>query len=322
VRVFIYSNDMPDSPAGAARGLRFVFHYPETNGPDGDVLDAGPLRDVAIAAERAGFDGLSLSEHPIPGARWLASGGHQTLDPFVALGYAAAATESLRLLTYLAVAPYRNPFLLAKAAATLDKLSDGRVVLGLGAGYQKSEFHALGIDIDIDERNALFDEALDVLPLHWSGEPFSYQGRHFSARDVIARPRPVQQPIPIWIGGNSKLSRRRAAERAQGWMPMSGGAQLSSTARTPTLASVGDLGTAIAEVRDAAATAGRTEPIDVLYSYQGAGIATPAVEADRHREAFADLEKAGATWTVVSSGTHSRAATLEFLEAFGATYLS
>jgi probable F420-dependent oxidoreductase len=300
--------------------MRFIFHYPETTGPEGDVLDAGPLREVAVAAERAGFDGFSLSEHPVPGARWMASGGHQTLDPFVTLGYVAAATERLRLLTYLAVAPYRNPFLLAKAASTLDKISGGRFILGLGTGYQKSEFYALGVDMD--ERNALFDEALDVLPLHWSGEPFSYQGRHFSAREVIARPRPVQDPIPIWIGGNSKLSRRRVAERAQGWMPMSGGAQLSTTARTPALGSVGDLAAAIAEVREAAAAAGRTDRIDVLHSYQGEGLQTPAAEADRHREAFAEVEKAGATWVVVSSRTQDRSATLEFIDAFGSTYLS
>ncbi|SEF56311.1 probable F420-dependent oxidoreductase, Rv2161c family [Thermomonospora echinospora] len=300
--------------------MRFIFHYPEANGPDGDVLDAGPLREVAVAVERSGFDGLSLSEHPVPGARWMASGGHQTLDPFVALGYAAAATERIRLLTYLAVAPYRNPFLLAKAAATLDRLSGGRMTLGLGTGYQKSEFYALGVDMD--ERNALFDEALDVLPLHWSGEPFSYQGRHFSARDVIARPRPVQDPIPIWVGGNSRLSRRRVAERAQGWMPMSGGAQLSATARTPALSSVGDLADAIAELREAAAAAGRSDRIDVLYSYHGDGIQSPAVEPDRHREAFAELDKAGVTWVVVSSRTSDPSATFEFIEAFGSTYLS
>lgn len=299
--------------------MRFIYHYPETGGLDGDVLDAGPLRDVAAAAERAGFDGLSLSEHPVPGARWLASGGHQTLDPFVALGYAAAATERLRLLTHLAVAPYRNPFLLAKAAATLDKLSGGRLILGLGTGYQKSEFHALGVDME--ERNALFDEALDVLPLHWSGEPFGYRGRHFSARDVIARPRPVQDPIPIWIGGNSRLSRRRVAERAQGWMPMTGGAQLSTTARTPALGSLDELAAAVSEMREAAAAAGRDDRIDVLHSYQGPGIETPAADADRHREALGEIEKAGVTWVLVSSRTASLPATLEFLESFGATYL-
>ncbi|HEX3964430.1 MAG TPA: LLM class flavin-dependent oxidoreductase [Trebonia sp.] len=112
----------------------------------------------------------------------------------MALGYVAGATTSLRLLTNLVVAPCRNPFLLAKAAATVDKLSGGRLILGLGAGYQKSEFYALSIDFE--ERNVLFDEVLDALPLHWSGEPFSFEGRHFNARGVIARPRPVQDQFP------------------------------------------------------------------------------------------------------------------------------
>ncbi|MQY27713.1 LLM class F420-dependent oxidoreductase [Nocardia aurantia] len=299
--------------------MRFFFHYPETAGYEGDVLDAGPLRDVAVAVERAGFDGFSLSEHPIPGARWLASGGHQTLDPFVSLGFVAAATERLKLLTYLAVAPYRNPFLLAKSAATLDKLSGGRAIVGIGTGYQKSEFHALGVDFD--ERNALFEEALDVLPLHWSGEPFSYQGRHFSARDVVARPKPVQNPIPIWIGGNSKLTQRRVGQRAQGWIPMSGGGELNSTARTPELGDFDELAGKIADIRSAAKEAGRTEHIDVVYSYNDTTILNPTADADRHREMLAHLEKIGIDWVTVSSRTSEASATFDFIEGFGATYL-
>ena len=182
--------------------MQFVFHYPETNGTEGDLLDSGPLDEVARAVERVGFDALSLTEHPIPGARWLESGGHQSLDPFVALAFVAAATERLRLLTHLALAPYRNPFLLAKAAATLDKLSGGRLILGLGAGYQKSEFYALGVDMD--ERGALFDEVLECLPLHWSGEPFSYSGLHFEA------PR-RDRPSPPRAGSDSHLDRRQLA---------------------------------------------------------------------------------------------------------------
>ncbi|NKQ51489.1 LLM class F420-dependent oxidoreductase [Amycolatopsis sp. K13G38] len=299
--------------------MRFIYHYPERHGSDGDVLDPGPLPEIAAAVERAGFDGMSFSEHPIPGARWLEAGGHQTLDPFVALSFVAAATRGIKLLTHLAVAPYRNPFLLAKTAATLDKLSGGRMILGIGTGYQKSEFYALGVSLE--ERNALFDEALAVLPMHWRGEPFSYEGLHFSARDVIARPRPVQDPIPIWVGGNSKLSRRRVAQRAQGWMPMTGGAQLSATARTPALGTLGELAAAITELRESAAAAGRTDEIDVLHSYQGEGIGTPAVDTDRHREALAEIEKAGVTWMIVSNGSYDRTETLEFIDAFGSTYL-
>ncbi|MEV0362683.1 LLM class F420-dependent oxidoreductase [Nocardia fusca] len=304
--------------------MRFIFHYPETGGVAGDVLDAGPLGEVARAAERAGFAGFSLSEHPAPGARWLGAGGHQTLDPFVSLGYAAALTERIRLITYLSVAPYRNPMLLAKAAATLDKLSGGRAVLGIGTGYLKGEFHAVGVDFE--ERNTLFDEALDVLPLHWKGEPFSYTGKHFSAREVQARPTPVQQPIPIWIGGNSALGRRRVARAAQGWIPMSGGAELSTTARTPELGTIADLARKIADVRAAAADHGRTGHIDLVYSYSHTGLTGPGADPGPHREAFAELARAGVDWITVSTraGVHDpldSAATFDFLSSFGAHYI-
>ncbi len=299
--------------------MRFMYHYPETSGTEADMLEAGPIHEVAARVEASGFDGFALTEHPVPSARWLVSGGHQSLDPFVALGHAAAVTSRIKLLTHLAVAPYRNPFLLAKSAATVDKLSGGRFILGLGAGYHKTEFYALGVDME--ERNALFDEALDVLPLHWAGDPFSYQGRHFDARDVIARPRPVQVPIPIWIGGNSKLSRRRVAARAQGWMPMLGSAQLSATARTLTIGSVAQLQGLVAELRQSAVAAGRTDEIDILCSYTGPSLASPAADPGRHREAFAEMADAGVTWVVISSETHRPEATYEFLESFGSTFL-
>lgn len=301
--------------------MRFIYQYPETNGTGGDMLDAGPLGEVAAAAERAGFDGFSLTEHPIPGARWLERGGHQSLDPLVALSYIAAVTTRLRLLTYLVVAPYRNPFLLAKAAATVDRLSGGRLILGVGTGYQKSEYHALGVAFD--ERNVLFDEALDALPLHWRGEPFSYRGTHFDARDVIARPRPVQDPIPIWIGGNAKVTRRRVAERAQGWMPLMGPPELNVTTRTPALSSLADVAKAIAELRADADEAGRDgDAIDVVLSYLDPTITSPTADADRHRAAFAEIAEAGATWLVVGGATRSPPETLEFLDAFGSTYLT
>ena len=297
--------------------MRFMFQYPETNGTDRDMLEAGPPHEVAAAAEAAGWMGFCFTEHPAPGVRWLNAGGHQTLDPIVALSHVAAVTTRMKLLTYLVVAPYRNPLLLAKAAATVDKLSGGRFILGIGTGYNKSEFFALGVDFD--ERNGLFDEGLDALPLHWSGVPFSYKGSHFEARDVIARPTPVQSPIPIWIGGNSRLTRRRVAERAQGWMPLLGPPTLNTTARTPALNTIDELAGAIVEMREAAAPRG--EPIDVLYPYIDPTIASPTADAERHRDAFAELETIGVTWVVVSGTTTSAPATLDFLEAFGATYI-
>jgi probable F420-dependent oxidoreductase len=301
---------------GRDASLNFIVNYPEMHGLERDLLDSGEVGEFAAAAEQAGFDGFALTEHPIPGATWLERGGHQTLDPFVGLAFAAAATERIRLVTHIAVAPYRNPFLLAKSAATLDRLSHGRFVLGLGAGYHKTEFFALGVDFD--ERNALFDEALDVLPRAWAGEPFEAEGLHFTARGVIQRPRPTQDPIPIWIGGNSRLSRRRVATRAQGWMPMGVPEEVAKSTRSPHIGSLAELGALIAEVKDLAGD--RADELDFCMTYTGAGIARPTVDVERHRDTIAELAAAGVNWVNVGPPPMEASATLEFLRAFGETY--
>ncbi len=295
--------------------MKFTFNYPELSGLERDLLDSGEISDVAVAVEQAGFDAFALTEHPIPGANWLAHGGHQTLDPFVGLAFAAAVTDRIRLLTHLSVVPYRNPFLLAKSAATLDRCSKGRFILGIGAGYHKTEFFALGVDFD--ERNVLFDEALEVLPQAWSGEPFDAAGLHFTAKRVIQRPRPAQNPIPIWIGGNSKLSRRRAA-RAQGWMPMGIPEEVAKTTRSPYIGSVAQLGDMIAEVKDLAGE--RAGELDFSMSYTGDGMEQPTKDVERHREAIGELEAVGVTWVNVGSGPMAPAELLEWVQAFGETY--
>jgi probable F420-dependent oxidoreductase len=298
--------------------MRFMYAYPEMQGTERDMLEPGPIGEVARIAEQVGFGGFALTEHPSPGARWLSSGGHQSLDPFVALSYVAAVTTTMKLLTYVSVMPYRNPLLLAKSAATVDKLSDGRFILGVGTGYLKGEFRALGVNIE--ERNALFDEALDVLPMHWSGEPFSYKGRHFEAVECIGRPRPVQQPIPIWIGGNAKITRRRVAERAQGWMPLVVPPEIAKTARSPALNGLDEIATAIAEMRKTASQRG--VELDVVCSNMDRSVAeAPEKDANRHRDGFAELEAAGVTWVMMSGATHDIDDTKAFLERFGKTYL-
>jgi hypothetical protein len=135
----------------------------------------------------------------VPSARWLSGGGHQSLDPLVALGYAAAATRRLRLLTKPRRRALSQFVPAGQGRGDRRQAVRGRLILGLGAEYQKSEFLALGIDFD--ECNALFDT-----------------GRHFSARDVVARPKPAQNPTPIWIGGNSRLSRRH--DKTKGERPV------------------------------------------------------------------------------------------------------
>ena len=117
--------------------MRFIYQYPDTHGPDGSMLEAGDLGDMAAAAEAVGFDGFALTEHPAPSARWLAAGGHQTVDPFVALGYAAARTERITLLTYLTILPYPEPAPSGEVGGDAALISNGRFVLGVGAGYLK-----------------------------------------------------------------------------------------------------------------------------------------------------------------------------------------
>lgn len=297
--------------------MKFMFQYPDVHGLDGDMLDAGPVADLAITAERHGWDGFAFTEHPAPSAKWLANGGHQSLDPFVALSYVAAVTTEMRLLTYLSVLPYRNPLLLAKSAATVDRLSNGRFILGVGTGYLKAEYFALGVDFE--ERNDLFDEALEVLPLHWSGEPFDYEGRHFNARGIIGRPRPAQSPIPIWIGGNAKLTLRRVAAKAQGWMPMTGPAGMFSTVRSPEMTSIDDIVERLSMLRDLAGE--RYDSLDILVAYTEPGITDLSRDVERHRDNLGRLAEIGATWVAVAGPADAHPAAVEFAEGFASTYL-
>jgi probable F420-dependent oxidoreductase len=296
--------------------MRFMFQYPDYHGTAGEMLDAGPVAELATAAEAHGWKGFAFTEHPAPTAKWLESGGHQSLDPFAALSHVAAVTTELRLLTYLAVLPYRNPVSLAKSAATVDLLSNGRFILGVGTGYLKGEFRALGVDFD--ERNTLFDEALDVMPMHWSGEPFDYEGTHFSCRGNIGRPRPVQQPIPIWIGGNSKLTLRRVAERCQGWMPLTGPSGMFSTVRSPEVSSSSDLAERLAMLKELAGD--RFDTLDIAVAYTDGTVYDLSSDVERHRDELGRLAEMGAGWIVVPGpqGAHPEAA--EFIDGFASTY--
>src|SRR3984957_7540164 len=139
--------------------MKFTIPHPMHSHPYNPELVKGDgIAKVAAAAEASGIHGFGFTDHPAPSQRWLESGGHDALDPFVAMGFAAARTTTLRLIPNIVVLPYRNPFIVAKAGATLDLLSGGRFTLAVGAGYLKGEFAALGVDHG--ERNDLFDEAL------------------------------------------------------------------------------------------------------------------------------------------------------------------
>jgi len=217
--------------------VRFMVEYPITSDGDGGAwLQPENMAEFARVAEEAGVDAISLTDHPAPSKKWLEHGGHETLDPFSGLSFLAAVTSSVRLMTYLTVVPYRSPLLLAKCMTSLDVVSGGRATFVLGTGYLRSEFGALGVEFE--ERNSLFDEAVDVVRLSWATDEVDYPGRHFTARGQVIAPGPVQRPHPpLWLGGNSARTRDRVARWGQGWAPMKADPALASVTRT---AAMGD----------------------------------------------------------------------------------
>src|SRR6476619_2516490 len=167
--------------------MKFAITHPMITHPyDPELVSGAGIGAVAAAAEAACFHGFGFTDHPAPTQRWLEAGGHDAVDPFVAMAFAAARTTTLRLIPNIVVLPYRNPFVVAKSGATLDFLSDGRFTLAVGVGYLKREFAALGIQFD--ERAALFEEALVLIRGIWTPHDYSFEGRHFSAKGITAHP--------------------------------------------------------------------------------------------------------------------------------------
>ena len=177
------------------------------------------LVTAARAAETAGFESLWAGEHvvlPDPQAPPSPMAPQDpALDSMLALTWAAAHTSHLRLATGIVILPQRNPVVLAKEVASLDVVSEGRVTLGIGAGYLEPEFRAIGANFA--ERGAVTDEFLDALEHLWYDDHPEYDGRFVHFAGVDAYPRPVQQPIPIVVGGHSPPAYRRAVARADGW---------------------------------------------------------------------------------------------------------
>ena len=263
----------------------------------------------------AGIDACYVTDHPAPDAGWLQQGmGHDALDPFAAFAFVAAATTRLRMHTNILVMAYRNPFLTAKSAATLQVLSGGRLILGVGAGYQKAEFEALGVDFH--KRGKLFDEALEVIRLAWAGGPVTYQGMHFTANGN--EPRPIPDPAPpIWIGGGSDKAVDRAARWGDGWCPFFAAPTMSKLNQDTGIHTVEQLGEKIATLHAKRGELGKSSPFDIAIGprarlrYQQAG------GADEYLEGLRELAEVGVNWTMVEPPHPSRQAYIENVQWFG-----
>jgi probable F420-dependent oxidoreductase len=257
-----------------------------------DFLTAAAVADIAGTVEDAGFDACFVTDHPFADDRWLARGGHHALDPLVQLSFAAAATTALLLHTNIYVLPYRNPFLAAKSILSLDVLSGGRVILGVGAGYLAPEFAALGVDFD--ERNDLLEEGIEAMKLAWTQAGVAVQGRHFRAPGNTMLPRPTTRPHPpIWMGGNSKRAIRRAVRSCQGWAPLP---TPQHAPRTATLSTLQDLRARIALANQEAEAAGRQEPLEICLSLLHPSPGSREYEPRRCRSYIRALADLGVTW--------------------------
>ena len=185
--------------------------------------------DIAIAAEALGFDSLWVGERVFyPGKA--PPDAPIDFEPLTVLSYVAARTSRIRLGTSTLILPYRHPLLVAKAVATLDQLSGGRVILGVAAGWLEAEFAALGVPFG--DRGAICDEYIAALRELWTGDEPRFEGRFCSFGPLTFSPRPVQQPHPpIWIAGDSDRALRRAVELGDGWQPELGFEEMERAAQ-------------------------------------------------------------------------------------------
>lgn len=280
--------------------MHFTVEHPlGQHGCAPELYGAHGVATVASAAERCGFDAIAFTEHPAPPRAWLDEGGHPSMDPLIALAFCAAVTHRIKLLTHLVVLPYHAPLALAKAVATTDRLSSGRLILGVGSGYLRAEFDALGVDFA--HRSARFDESVHALRTVWTDDEFSYRGDDFVACSVVSEPGPTQLPHPpLWIGGTSRAARQRVARAGQGWMPLLMGARLAHATRSVSITTPEDLAVAIRDLKDLVHGEGRdpeTIQVQVYSSQSTVGGADFSVAA--HLDYLGRLAAAGANWFVV-----------------------
>jgi len=303
--------------------VKFSVQLPTDRVEQGDeFVAADAIAEMAEAIERAGFDACWVTEHPFPSDEWMATGGHHSLDPFVALTAAAMVTRSLRLHTNILVLPYRNPFLTAKSIASLDAVSGGRVIMGVAAGYLEGEYAALGANFE--DRNAITDEALVAMKQAWRGESAKLDGRDFQVAGNTMLPPPIQQPHPpIWVGGNSKVAIRRAALHGQGWSPFPIAGQFAGRTRTASIETLDDLRRGIEYLEDYAKSIGRSDKMDVNFVPFGSRMnSDEPLDTKAFREQVAELESVGVTWLSLGVPGRSRAEYLDGIARFGAEVIA
>ncbi|MEV6169317.1 LLM class F420-dependent oxidoreductase [Streptomyces sp. NPDC051954] len=179
---------------------------------------AGDLVEIARAADRAGFAYIASCDHVAIPRRLAPAMSTVWYDPVATLSFLAGVTERVRLLSHVAVVGLRHPLITAKQYATLDHLSGGRLILGVGAGHVEEEFEAVGADFR--HRGAVLDESIDALRSALGPDEFPvHHGKLYDFEGLGQLPRPAQERVPLWVGGSSPAAVRRAALKGDGWLP-------------------------------------------------------------------------------------------------------
>jgi probable F420-dependent oxidoreductase len=271
-----------------------VVQQPGVSAPWESNAGITELTRIARLADQLGYHHLGCSEHvAVPVGAPTSAGGQRGAtywDPLATLGYLAACTETIRLATTVLVLGYHHPLSIAKRYGTLDAISGGRVILGLGVGSLREEFDLLGAEFT--GRGARADDAIRALRASLSRSRPSYAGSYYDFDGFAVEPHAVQQRVPLWVGGHTRPSLRRAVELADGWSPFG----LSRT----------ELGTLLAGTD-------RPDGFDVVL---GSGPLDPIGEPSHTGDTIGELDETGATVVNIAPTSRSLEHYLEQLESF------
>ena len=252
---------------------------------DGTVED---IREVVVTAEALGYDFCTCSEHVAVPIDVAEVRGGTYWDPLAIFGYLAAHTSTIELATFVLVLGYHHPLAIAKRYGTLDVVSGGRVILGVGSGSLEEEFALLGSEFA--GRGPRADDAMRALRAALGRSQPGYHGEFYGFADFLVEPHALRTDVPLWVGGRTARSLRRAVELGDGWAPFG--------LRTA------ELGTLLAGARETAAWARRASPLDVIL--QNDRPWDPGADPERVREQLAKMRDIGATGLAVRFVHHSR----------------
>ena len=272
--------------------MQIGFNLPNS----GPLSEVGSMTRIATEGEAMGFDYLTMTDHvvipdtKVPGYPYSESGEFYEEAPIerheqiVGMAWIAAKTSRIRLVAAVLVVPHRPAVLAAKMLATLDVLSGGRLVVGIGAGWLKSEFDAV-VTTPFPERGKVTDEYIDAFRLLWTEHSPRFDGRYTKIDGIVLEPKPVQKPHPpIWVGGEGPAALRRAARIGNAWYPIGSNNQ-------HLLDTLPRLKAGIAKLRKATIDAGRDpQAVEVAFRVKRYGAAVPPKASDGERRLFSGSE--------------------------------